>query len=731
MAMLWLNSQLLTGDLGVIAGMTYLVQLWLHSNSFTGQIPDLSKLVSLRDIKLSSNKLTGLVPQSLMDLPALTNVSLVTNELQGPYPSFPDTVATDLGNNYSNSFCLDSPGPCDPRVNTLLEFAKDLGYPYVFASSWKGNNPCSSWMYVSCDGNGDVTLLNMPNLNLRGTLSPALANLTSLSRVILNNNDLTGTIPSQLTSLTKLTKLDLRNNNLSGKAPDFRSNVQVLLDGNPNIGKDVSPSTPSPPGSSSDSPSGGSSTASSPKGSSPSKGGSSSSKTPIIIGAICGVAVLGLIGCLYFCLVTRRKKHGRVQSPNSSSHINPHNSGPSDSGLLKVSVPATQSNTVTTDSQGSSFGGPSDLHVVESGNMIISIQVLRTVTNDFSEQNVLGRGGFGVVYKGELHDGTKIAVKRMESGVVSGKGLNEFQAEIAVLTKVRHRHLVALLGYCIEGNERLLVYEYMPQGPLSHHLFEWEQRNLKPLDWSKRLTIALDVARGVEYLHSLAQKSFIHRDLKPSNILLGDDLRAKVSDFGLVRLAPDGKYSVETRLAGTFGYLAPEYAVTGRVTTKADVFSYGVVLMELITGRKALDESQPEESMHLVTWFRRMHINKENFRNAVDKNLEITDETFKSMCTVAELAGYCTAREPFQRPDMGHAVNVLSSLVEQWKPTNIDDDDIYGIDLDLSLPQALKKWQSLEDSNMDATSRSTDNTQTSIPNRPSGFADSFTSTDGR
>lgn len=135
-------------------------------------------------------------------------------------------------------------------------------------------------------------------------------------------------------------------------------------------------------------------------------------------------------------------------------------------------------------------------------------------------------------------------------------------SEIAVLTKVRHRHLVALLGYCLDGNERLLVYEYMPHGSLNQHLFHWRDLGLKPLEWTRRLTIALDVARGVEYLHSLAHQSFIHRDLKPSNILLGDDMRAKVSDFGLVRLAPEGKFSVETKLAGTFGYLAPEYAGT-------------------------------------------------------------------------------------------------------------------------------------------------------------------------
>jgi serine/threonine protein kinase len=213
--------------------------------------------------------------------------------------------------------------------------------------------------------------------------------------------------------------------------------------------------------------------------------------------------------------------------------------------------------------------GIGESHVFEAGNLVISVQVLRNVTKNFASENELGRGGFGVVYKGELDDGTKIAVKRMEAGVISSKGLDEFQAEIAVLSKVRHRHLVSLLGYSIEGCERILVYEYVPQGALSRHLFHWKSLELEPLSWKRRLNIALDVARGMEYLHSLAHQSFIHRDLKSSNILLGDDFRAKVSDFGLVKLAPDGEKSVVTRLAGTFGYLAPEYA------GKHSIFCYG------------------------------------------------------------------------------------------------------------------------------------------------------------
>lgn len=171
----------------------------------------------------------------------------------------------------------------------------------------------------------------------------------------------------------------------------------------------------------------------------------------------------------------------------------------------------------------------------------------------------------------------------------------------------------------------------------------------------------------------------------------------------------------------------------GRVTTKIDVFAFGVILMELITGRKALDESQPEESAHLVPWFRRMQISKE-FHRAIDPTIDLDEETLASMNTVAELAGHCCAREPHQRPDMSHAVNVLSSLAELWKPSEPDPDDIYGIDYEMTLPQAVKKWQALEGmSSVDNTSffGSSENTQTSIPTRPSGFADSFTSSDGR
>ena len=184
-------------------------------------------------------------------------------------------------------------------------------------------------------------------------------------------------------------------------------------------------------------------------------------------------------------------------------------------------------------------------------------------------------------------------------------------------------------------------------------------------------------------------------------------------------------------------------AVTGRVTTKVDIFSLGVILMELITGRKALDVTQPEDSVHLVTWFRRVAASKDKdkdaFKNAIDPNIELEEETLVSVQKVWDLAGHCCAREPYQRPDMGHIVNVLSSLTVQWTPSEADPDDLYGIDYDMPLPQAVKKWQAneglsqtMDDSGSSSSAYgSRDNTQTSIPIRPSGFAASFTSVDGR
>ncbi|KAM7264348.1 hypothetical protein ACFE04_002031 [Oxalis oulophora] len=750
--MLWLNDQKggggLSGTIDVAATMESLTTLRLQGNKFTGTIPDtIGDLVSLKDFNLNGNQLSGLIPDSLADLP-LENLDLSNNHFMGSIPKFSATTVTYK----SNSFCQSKPGlACAPEVTALIEFLEGLNYPLRLLNSWSGNNPCNSWLGVSCNPtNQEVSVINLPNYHLSGKLSPSLAKLPSLSKLKLQSNNLTGSIPKDWTSLKSLSLIDVSNNNISPPLPEFSSQVHIVLNGNPllttpapapetvfphinstaPVGSKSPPATPPATPSSLRSPINGPKSGKPVQSAVPVKSKQSALVPMIVVVAI--VAVIALLAIILLIQCCKKRKDAYLAP--SSLVVYPRDSSDPDN-TVKIVVANSNTNGSTSTLNGSDYAsrnssGIGQPQVIESGNLVISVQVLQNVTKNFAPENELGRGGFGVVYKGQLDDGTNIAVKRMESSVITNKALDEFQAEIAVLSKVRHRHLVSLLGYSIEGSERLLVYEYLPQGALSRHLFHWKSFKLEPLSWKRRLNIALDVARGMEYLHTLAHQSFIHRDLKSSNILLGDDFRAKVADFGLVKLAPNGEKSVVTRLAGTFGYLAPEYAVTGKITTKADVFSFGVVLMEILTGLTALDDDRPEESQYLAAWFWHIKSDQETLRAAVDPSLDLKDdETFKSISMVAELAGHCTAREPSQRPDMGHAVNVLAPLVEKWKPTDEDAEDFCGIDYSLPLTQMVKGWQEAE--GKDISYVDLEDSKGSIPARPAGFADSFTSADGR
>lgn len=521
-----LNNQLLGLSCGieVIGKMEHLTAVRLHVNRFTGPIPDLSRCHFLSEVILRDNLLTGVIPDSFTSLSKLSVVSLQNNKFQGPMPNFQKGVQVTLGT--TNNFCVPATvaGTCSVQVNILLEVAKDLEYPMVLADSWKGNDPCKDdWNFVACDGNGDVSVINLSNHNWTGSISPAIGNLTELKELILHDNKLTGSIPDNLAKLPRLHLVDISNNNISGKIPDFPPNVILKIDGNLWIGKELPDAETA--------------------------GKENTGLSPKVIVAITLVAVIQFIA-LFFIIYRRCKK--------MKSRKYKWLKGKSGSGKEKSDGPPINVSPYGAIKSESSGHGSSEIPLYDGGHVLIPIEILRESTDNFSDTNILGRGGFGIVYRGQLYDGTRIAVKRMEASLLTSKGTLEFKAEIEVLTKVRHRHLVALHGYCVNGNERLLVFEYMPQGTLGQHLFH--QDGFPPLTWKQRVTIALDVARGVEYLHSLAQQSFIHRDLKPSNILLDDGMRAKVSDFGLVKNAPDGETSLETKLAGTFGYLAPEYA---------------------------------------------------------------------------------------------------------------------------------------------------------------------------
>ncbi|CAN6471063.1 unnamed protein product [Victoria cruziana] len=226
---------------------------------------------------------------------------------------------------------------------------------------------------------------------------------------------------------------------------------------------------------------------------------------------------------------------------------------------------------------------------------------LAAATKNFRADCLLGEGGFGRVYKGRLESTNQVvAIKQLDRNGLQGN--REFLVEVLMLSLLHHSNLVNLIGYCADGDQRLLVYEYMPLGSLEDHLHD-PTSDKKRLDWNTRMKIAAGAAKGLEYLHDKANPPVIYRDLKCSNILLGEGYHPKLSDFGLAKLGPVGdKTHVSTRVMGTYGYCAPEYAMTGQLTLKSDVYSFGVVLLELITGRKAIDNSRAAGEHNLVAW---------------------------------------------------------------------------------------------------------------------------------
>ncbi|KAM4071015.1 hypothetical protein ACB094_11G029400 [Castanea mollissima] len=304
----------------------------------------------------------------------------------------------------------------------------------------------------------------------------------------------------------------------------------------------------------------------------------------------------------------------------------------------------------------SAISATPELLGIDAKTFTFSYAELKTATEDFNPDNKLGEGGFGPVYKGTLNDGRVIAVKQLS--VTSHQGKNQFLTEIATISAVQHRNLVKLYGCCIEGDKRLLVYEYLENKSLDQALFG--KRTLS-LDWSMRFDICLGVARGLAYLHEESRLRIVHRDVKASNILLDSDLIPKISDFGLAKLYDDKKTHISTRVAGTIGYLAPEYAMRGHLTEKADVFAFGVVALELVSGRPNSDSSLEEEKIYLLEWAWQLHENNREVDLADSKLSEFNEEEVKRLIGVSLL---CTQASPTLRPSMSRVVAMLSGDIE-------------------------------------------------------------------
>ncbi|XP_058109153.1 cold-responsive protein kinase 1-like isoform X3 [Magnolia sinica] len=277
---------------------------------------------------------------------------------------------------------------------------------------------------------------------------------------------------------------------------------------------------------------------------------------------------------------------------------------------------------------------------------LFSYNELRSATRNFGAMNKVGGGGFGVVYKGILRDETQVAVKSLSAE--SSQGVREFLTELDMISNIRHPNLVQLLGCCIEGSSRMLVYEYLENNSLANALLGPKSRRIA-LDWPRRAGICMGTARGLEFLHEEAEPHIVHRDIKASNVLLDKDLVPKIGDFGLAKLFPDNVTHISTRVAGTMGYLAPEYAQFGQLTKKADIYSFGVLVLEIISGRSSTKAAWGEDLMVLLEWTWKMR-EEERLLDILDPELEEYPE--EEVLRFIKVALFCTQAAAQQRPSM-------------------------------------------------------------------------------
>ncbi|KAJ0963182.1 hypothetical protein J5N97_028304 [Dioscorea zingiberensis] len=393
----------------------------------------------------------------------------------------------------------------------------------------------------------------------------------------------------------------------------------------------------------------------------------------VIIGSgILSVIILSLVGAFIFCLYIRKKK-AAVPAKETPP------------GWLPLSLHGAMGS--TTNAQ--AYKSPSCVNgsLANRTGRRFTIAEIRSATNNFDDSLVIGTGGFGKVYKGETEEGTPVAIKR--ANPQSEQGLAEFETEIEMLSKLRHRHLVSMIGYCDEQNEMILVYEYMANGTLRSHLFG---SVLPPLTWKQRLEACIGAARGLHYLHTGVERCIIHRDVKTTNILLDENFVAKMSDFGLSKTGPGLDHThVSTAVKGSFGYLDPEYFRRQQLTQKSDVYSFGVVLFEVVCARSVINPTLPKDQINLAEWairWQRQH----SLETIMDPHLEgsYSLESFKKF---GEIAEKCLADEGKNRPTMGevlwhleYTLQLHEAYTENLSIESLSKSEVRFADMAISLP---------------------------------------------
>ncbi|KAK1677647.1 hypothetical protein QYE76_038495 [Lolium multiflorum] len=377
------------------------------------------------------------------------------------------------------------------------------------------------------------------------------------------------------------------------------------------------------------------------------------------------------MGCCFSCLGAKKMKKPPPPPPMEKTQIPPaaEKARPAGCSSAASSSAARQDSLSEAKKEFVLSNGSQHRHIAAQ---TFTFKELAAATNNFRADCLLGEGGFGRVYKGYLESVNQVvAIKQLDRDGLQGN--REFLVEVLMLSLLHHPNLVNLIGYCADGDQRLLVYEYMPLGSLEDHLHD-PSPDKPRLDWNTRMKIAAGAAKGLEHLHDKTNPPVIYRDLKCSNILLGEGYHPKLSDFGLAKLGPVGdKTHVSTRVMGTYGYCAPEYAMTGQLTLKSDVYSYGVVLLEIITGRRAIDNTRAAGEQNLVAWARPLFKDRRKFPQMADPALEGRYPA-RGLYQALAVAAMCVQEQPTMRPVIGDVVTALSYLASQTY-----DPEVHGV----------------------------------------------------
>ncbi|KAF5810849.1 putative protein kinase RLK-Pelle-LRR-II family [Helianthus annuus] len=553
-----------------------------------------------------------------------------------------------------------SPKGVNYEVAALMSMKGKMIDEYHVLDGWDINSvdPCT-WNMVACSSEGFVISLEMASTGLAGTLSPSIGNLGRLRTLLLQNNALSGPIPAEIGKLTGLETLDLSSNQFVGEIPSSLGSLTRLSYLRLNKNK-LSGDIPGP------------------------------------VANLTGLSFLDVsFNNLSGASPKIRAKDYRITGNNYLCT--------SSSSLSCVNVPrvANESNSgkqvdnhhrwIVSVTLGVICTFVASIMVLVCGvhwyrsRLICTSYVqqdyefnvghlqrftfreLQVATGNFSSKNILGQGGFGVVYKGCLVNRSLVAVKRLKDPNLSGEV--QFQTELEMISLALHRNLLRLYGFCLTSDERLLVYPYMPNGSVADRLRDGG-RETPILDWNRRMHIALGAARGLLYLHEQCNPKIIHRDVKAANILLDENFEAVVGDFGLAKLLDPLDSHVTTAVRGTVGHIAPEYLSTGQSSEKTDVFGFGILLLELITGQKALDAGNGQVQKGMILDLVRTLYDEKRLHVLIDRDLKgCYDE--QELEKAVELALLCTRAHPTSRPKMSEVMKVLESIAGQ--PCNLDE----------------------------------------------------------